>query len=85
MCIKPLRNADGLVLVGGPTGSGKSSTLAALLDQLNRERALQVITLEDPIEFIHSGQGCLVNQREIGAHSRDFAQGLRSACARTRM
>ncbi|CRI54909.1 type IV pilus twitching motility protein PilT [Pseudomonas sp. CCOS 191] len=70
---------DGLVLVGGPTGSGKSSTLAALLDQINRERALQVITLEDPIEFIHSGQGCLVNQREIGMHSRDFAQGLRSA------
>lgn len=70
---------DGLVLVGGPTGSGKSSTLAALLDQINRERALQVITLEDPIEFIHSGQGCLVNQREIGVHSRDFAQGLRSA------
>lgn len=70
---------DGLVLLGGPTGSGKSSTLAALLDQLNRERALQVITLEDPIEFIHSSQGCLVNQREIGVHSRDFAQGLRSA------
>ncbi|WP_194789587.1 type IV pilus twitching motility protein PilT [Pseudomonas sp. UFMG81] len=70
---------DGLVLVGGPTGSGKSSTLAALLDQLNRERTQQVITLEDPIEFIHSGQGCLVNQREIGVHSHDFAQGLRSA------
>jgi twitching motility protein PilT len=65
--------------VGGPTGSGKSSTLAALLDQLNRERTQQVITLEDPIEFIHSGQGCLVNQREIGVHSHDFAQGLRSA------
>lgn len=70
---------DGLVLVGGPTGSGKSSTLATLLDQLNRERALHIITLEDPIEVIHSSQRSLVNQREIGRHSGGFAQGLRSA------
>ena len=70
---------DGLILVGGPTGSGKSSTLASLLDQLNRERALHIITLEDPVEVIHSSQRSLVNQREIGRHSGGFAQGLRSA------
>jgi len=70
---------DGLMLVCGATGSGKSSTLAALIDGLNREQALHIVTLEDPIEFIHSGQRSLVNQREIGTHSRDFAQGLRSA------
>ncbi|WP_434518359.1 type IV pilus twitching motility protein PilT [Pseudomonas sp. NFX1] len=70
---------DGLVLVGGPTGSGKSSTLAALLDQLNRERPVHIITLEDPIEVIHSSQRSLVNQREIGRHCGGFAQGLRSA------
>ncbi|MDR6715415.1 twitching motility protein PilT [Pseudomonas hunanensis] len=70
---------DGLVLVGGPTGSGKSSTLAALVDWFNRERSLHIITLEDPIEVIHRGQRSLITQREIGRHSRDFAQGLRSA------
>ena len=73
------RCSSGLVLVGGPTGSGKSTSLAALVDQLNRERALHIITLEDPIEMIHSGHRSLVSQREIGRHSRDFAQGLRSA------
>ncbi|MGS7250027.1 type IV pilus twitching motility protein PilT [Pseudomonas anuradhapurensis] len=70
---------DGLILVGGPTGSGKSSTLAALLDQLNRERALHIITLEDPIEVIHSSQRSLVTQREIGRHCESYAQGLCSA------
>ncbi|MFV3287526.1 type IV pilus twitching motility protein PilT [Pseudomonas sp. NY11955] len=70
---------DGLILVGGPTGSGKSSTLATLLDQLNRARALHIITLEDPVEVIHSSQRSLVNQREVGRHSRGFAQGLSSA------
>ncbi|MFP5426000.1 MAG: type IV pilus twitching motility protein PilT [Gammaproteobacteria bacterium] len=70
---------DGLVLVGGPTGSGKSSTLAALIDWLNRERSLHIITLEDPVEVIHSGQRSLLTQREIGRDSRDFAQALRSA------
>ncbi|MCO7594693.1 MULTISPECIES: type IV pilus twitching motility protein PilT [Pseudomonas] len=70
---------DGLVLIGGPTGSGKSCTVAALVDQLNRQRALHIITLEDPIEVIHSGQRSLVNQREIGRHCRSFAHGLRSA------
>ncbi|RZI91397.1 MAG: PilT/PilU family type 4a pilus ATPase [Pseudomonas sp.] len=70
---------DGLVLIGGATGSGKSSTLAALVDWLNRERSLHIITLEDPIEVIHSSQRSLVTQREVGQHSSDFAQGLRSA------
>ncbi|MFJ4052270.1 type IV pilus twitching motility protein PilT [Pseudomonas sp. NPDC089743] len=70
---------DGLILLGGPTGSGKSSTLAALVDQLNRQRPLHIITLEDPVEVIHSSQRSLVNQREIGRHCRDFSQGLRSA------
>ncbi|MBV4489441.1 type IV pilus twitching motility protein PilT [Pseudomonas oryzicola] len=70
---------DGLILVGGPTGSGKSSTLATLLDQLNQDRALHIITLEDPIEVIHSSQRSLVTQREIGRHCESYAQGLRSA------
>ncbi len=70
---------DGLVLIGGPTGSGKSSTLAALLHRLNCERPLHIVTLEDPIEVIHKDGQSLVNQREIGRHCRDFAQGLRSA------
>lgn len=70
---------DGLVLVGGPTGSGKSSTVAALVDQLNHAHPLHIITLEDPVELIHSSQRSLVSQREIGRDCRDFAQGLRSA------
>ena len=74
-----VRYREGLVLVGGPTGSGKSSTLAALVDRLNRDHALHIVTLEDPIEVIHSSQRSLVSQREVGRHSRDFAQGLRSA------
>lgn len=73
------RQRDGLVLVGGPTGSGKSSTLAALVDQINREHALHIVTLEDPVEFVHRGRRSLVNQREVGRDCRDFAQGLRSA------
>ncbi|MFJ2984393.1 MULTISPECIES: type IV pilus twitching motility protein PilT [unclassified Pseudomonas] len=70
---------DGLILVGGPTGSGKSSTLATLIDQLNCQRCAHIVTLEDPVEVIHSSQRSLVNQREIGRHCRDFSQGLRSA------
>ncbi|UBM25077.1 PilT/PilU family type 4a pilus ATPase [Pseudomonas sp. p1(2021b)] len=70
---------DGLVLVGGPTGSGKSSTVAALVDQLNHAHPFHIITLEDPVELIHSSQRSLVSQREIGRDCRDFAQGLRSA------
>ncbi|MDN7140482.1 type IV pilus twitching motility protein PilT [Pseudomonas sp. JQ170] len=71
--------SSGLVLVTGPTGSGKSTTLAALIDHLNRERALHILTLEDPIEFIHSPQRSLISQREVGRHSHGFAQALRAA------
>ncbi|WP_460423303.1 type IV pilus twitching motility protein PilT [Pseudomonas sp. ZL2] len=71
--------SGGLVLVTGPTGSGKSTTLAALVDHLNRERPLHIVTLEDPIEFIHSSQRSRISQREIGRHSHGFAQALRAA------
>ncbi|KTT18472.1 type IV pilus twitching motility protein PilT [Pseudomonas parafulva] len=70
---------DGLVLIGGPTGSGKTSTLAALLDQMSRERALHIVTLEDPIEVVHASHQGVVNQREVGRDCCSFAQGLRSA------
>jgi twitching motility protein PilT len=68
----------GLVLVTGPTGSGKSTTLAAILDMINRERREHIITLEDPIEYIHQHHKCLVNQREIGADSNSFTRALKS-------
>lgn len=71
--------SSGLVLVTGPTGSGKSTTLAALIDHLNRERQLHILTLEDPVEFIHSPLCSLISQREIGRHSHGFAQALRAA------
>jgi twitching motility protein PilT len=69
----------GLVLVTGPTGSGKSTTLAAMVDKINRERKAHIITIEDPIEFIHRHQGCMVNQREVGADTRSFAAALKYA------
>ncbi len=69
----------GLVLVTGPTGSGKSTTLAAMLDKINRERRGHILTVEDPIEFIHRHQGCMVNQREVGADTKSFAQALKYA------
>jgi twitching motility protein PilT len=69
----------GLVLVTGPTGSGKSTTLAAMLDHANKHRKDHIITLEDPIEFVHQSQGCIVNHREIGSHTKSFAAGLRGA------
>ena len=69
----------GLVLVTGPTGSGKSTTLAAMIDKINRERQGHILTVEDPIEFVHGNQGCLVNQREIGSDTRSFASALKSA------
>lgn len=71
--------ANGLVLVTGPTGSGKSTTLAAMVDHINRRRAAHIITLEDPIEFVHMSRRSLVNQREIGAHSGSFARALKAA------
>ena len=69
----------GLVLVTGPTGSGKSTTLAAMIDKINRERKGHIITVEDPIEFIHKHQGCIVNQREIGSDTKSFANALKYA------
>ncbi len=69
----------GLVLVTGPTGSGKSTTLAAVIDKINRERKGHIITVEDPIEFIHKHQGCLINQREVGTDTKSFANALKYA------
>ncbi|MEE9566705.1 MAG: type IV pilus twitching motility protein PilT [Desulfobacteria bacterium] len=69
----------GLILVTGPTGSGKSTTLAAIIDQANRERKDHIITVEDPIEFVHQSQGCVVNHREVGTHTKSFAAALRGA------
>lgn len=70
---------QGLVLVTGPTGSGKSTTLAAMIDKINRERAEHILTIEDPIEFLHRHQRSLVNQREVGADTKSYANGLRAA------
>jgi len=69
----------GLVLVTGPTGSGKSTTLAAMVDKINRERKGHIITVEDPIEFIHRHQQCIVNQREVGTDTKSFASALKYA------
>jgi twitching motility protein PilT len=70
---------NGLVLVTGPTGSGKSTTLAAMIDMINTSTKKHIITLEDPIEFVHKTKNCLVNQREIGSHTKSFAAALRAA------
>ena len=67
------------MLVTGPTGSGKSTTLAALIDEINRKRAEHILTIEDPIEFVHRHKRCVVNQREIGADAISFAEALRAA------
>jgi len=69
----------GLVLVTGPTGSGKSTTLAAIIDVANRTRKDHIITVEDPIEFVHKSRGCIVNQREVGLHTKTFSAALRGA------
>jgi twitching motility protein PilT len=73
------RKPRGLVLVTGPTGSGKSTSLAAMLDIINEQRDEHMLTIEDPIEFLHSHKRCIVNQREIGADAIDFASALKSA------
>ncbi len=69
----------GLVVVTGPTGSGKSTTLAAMLDYANKNRHDHIITIEDPIEFVHESKGCLVNHREVGLHTQSFSSALRGA------
>lgn len=69
----------GLVLVTGPTGSGKSTTLASLIDYINKNRKDHILTIEDPIEFVHQPKGCLISQREIGKHTNSFATALRAA------
>lgn len=69
----------GLVLVTGPTGSGKSTTLCAMIDYINRTRTDHIITIEDPIEFVHENKGCLINQREVGTHTGGFKNALRAA------
>jgi twitching motility protein PilT len=75
ICDKP----RGLVLVTGPTGSGKSTTLAAMIDKVNRERPEHIITIEDPVEYLHSHKKCIVNQRELHADTHSFGNALRSA------
>ncbi len=75
LCDKP----RGLILVTGPTGSGKSTTLAAMIDKINRERHEHILTIEDPIEFLHNHKRCIVNQREVNADTKGFANALRTA------
>jgi twitching motility protein PilT len=77
--IKFAQLTRGLVLVTGSTGSGKSTTLAAIIDYINRNRKDHILTIEDPIEFVHENKGCLVNQREIGNNTESFASALRAA------
>jgi len=72
-------NPRGLVIVTGPTGSGKSTTLAAMVDYVNENQFSHILTIEDPIEFVHKSKKCLINQREVGPHTHGFAQALRSA------
>jgi twitching motility protein PilT len=69
----------GLVLVTGPTGSGKSTSLAAIIDEANRKRKDHIITIEDPIEFVHTSKNCVINHRELGTHTRSFSAALRAA------
>ncbi|HEX8891513.1 MAG TPA: type IV pilus twitching motility protein PilT [Pyrinomonadaceae bacterium] len=75
LCDKP----RGLILVTGPTGSGKSTTLAAMIDKINNDRREHILTIEDPIEFLHNHKSCLVNQREVNADTKGFAEALRTA------
>jgi twitching motility protein PilT len=70
---------NGVVLLTGPTGSGKSSTLAAIIDQINETKSYHIVTIEDPIEFLHTHKNCTINQREVGADTKDFASALRAA------
>jgi twitching motility protein PilT len=71
--------SKGLVVVTGPTGSGKSTTLAAMVDHINKNRADHIITIEDPIEFVHKDKKCLINQRQVGGHTKSFKRALKAA------
>jgi twitching motility protein PilT len=73
------KQTQGMILVTGKTGSGKSTTLAAMVDAINKRLKGHILTIEDPIEFVHKRQGCLISQREVGVHSRSFAAALHSA------
>ena len=73
------RRPRGLILVTGPTGSGKSTTLASMIDLINRERREHIVTIEDPIEFVHDHKNCIINQREVGADTKSFGRALKSA------
>src|SRR5205085_4561701 len=75
LCERP----RGLVLVTGPTGSGKSTTLASMVDRINTRHRSHIVTIEDPIEFLHPHKSCLVNQREVGSDTKGFADALRTA------
>ena len=77
--VRLVEQPHGLILVTGPTGSGKSTTLAAILDHYNRTRAAHLLTLEDPVEFVHAPQRCLISQREVGQDTAGFAPALRAA------
>lgn len=79
ICKKFAMLHKGLILVTGPTGSGKSTTLAAIIDHSNKNRKGHIITVEDPIEFVHTSKGCIVNHRELGTHTRSFSAALRGA------